>query len=63
PSPPLATRVGRLRSTGAMALLMITLVKSHGLEYLFAATILTGVFQLVFRLLRLSRYMKFVPER
>ena len=28
-------------ATGAMALLMVTLVKEHGLEYLFAATILT----------------------
>jgi len=28
-------------ATGAMALLMITLVKQHGLEYLFAATVLT----------------------
>ncbi|AEI66866.1 SulP family inorganic anion transporter [Corallococcus macrosporus] len=49
-------------ATGAMALLMITLVKTHGIEYLFAATILTGVLQLAFRLLRLSRYMKFVPR-
>ncbi len=49
-------------ATGAMALLMITLVKHHGLEYLFAATILTGVLQVGFRLLRLSRYMKFVPR-
>jgi SulP family sulfate permease len=32
-------------ATGAMALLMITLVASHGLEYLLAATILTGVIQ------------------
>ncbi len=49
-------------ATGAMALLMITLVAQHGVEYLFAATVLTGVFQLVFRLFRLSRYMKFVPR-
>lgn len=49
-------------ATGAMALLMGPLVASHGLEYLFAATILTGVVQLAFRLLRLSRYMKFVPR-
>ena len=48
-------------ATGAMALLIINLVSDHGLEYLFAATILAGVFQLGFRLLRLSRYMKFVP--
>lgn len=30
-------------ATGAMALLMVTLVKEHGLQYLFAATLLTGL--------------------
>lgn len=49
-------------TTGAMALLMITLVRDHGLEYLFAATILTGVLQIVFGWFRLGRYMKFVPK-
>jgi MFS superfamily sulfate permease-like transporter len=49
-------------ATGAMALLMITLVKDHGLEYLFAATILTGVVQIVFGWLKLGRYMRFVPR-
>lgn len=49
-------------ATGAMALLMVPLVATHGIEYLFAATVLTGVVQVVFRLLRLSRYMKFVPR-
>lgn len=33
-------------ATGAMALLMITLVKEYGLQYLFATTILTGVIQI-----------------
>ncbi|TVR00054.1 MAG: SulP family inorganic anion transporter [Deltaproteobacteria bacterium] len=49
-------------ATGAMALLMIPLVAQHGIEYLFAATVLTGIIQVVFRILRLSRYMKFVPR-
>jgi SulP family sulfate permease len=49
-------------ATGAMALLMVPLVSEHGLEYLFAATVLTGVLQVVFRVLRLSRYMKFIPR-
>jgi sulfate permease, SulP family len=49
-------------ATGAMALLMITLVRDHGLEYLFAATVLTGVLQVLFGVFRLSRYMKFVPR-
>jgi SulP family sulfate permease len=49
-------------ATGAMALVMITLVRDHGLEYLFAATVLTGVLQIVFGWFKLGRYMKFVPK-
>ena len=49
-------------ATGAMALLMITLVRDHGLEYLFAATILTGIIQFAFGAFRLGRAMKFVPK-
>ncbi len=49
-------------ATGAMALVMITLVRDHGLEYLFAAAILTGILQVLFGIFRLGRYMKFVPK-
>ncbi|WP_366524237.1 SulP family inorganic anion transporter [Brevundimonas sp.] len=49
-------------ATGAMALLMVTLVRDHGLEYLFAASLLTGVFQIAVGLLRLGRYIKFVSR-
>ena len=49
-------------ATGAMALLMVTLVRDHGLEYLFAASILTGIFQIAVGLLRLGRYIKFVSK-
>lgn len=49
-------------ATGAMALLFIDLVKDHGLEYLLAATILTGIFQILFGIFKLSRYMKFIPR-
>jgi len=49
-------------ATGAMALVVVPLVQEHGLPYLLAATILTGVIQIVFGLLRLGRYMKFVPK-
>ncbi|MDA1477011.1 SulP family inorganic anion transporter [Bacillus changyiensis] len=49
-------------ATGAMALLMITLVNEHGLEYLFAATILTGVIQFIFGMLKIARFMKFIPR-
>lgn len=49
-------------ATGAMALLMVTLVKDHGLEYLLAATILTGVIQLLFGILKLGSLMRFVSR-
>lgn len=49
-------------ATGAMALLMVTLVKEHGLEYLLAATLLTGVLQIVAGYLRLADLMRFVSR-
>ncbi len=49
-------------ATGAMALLMVTLVKQHGLEYLFAATILTGVIQILAGYLKLAKLMRFVSK-
>ncbi|MBW4668766.1 MAG: SulP family inorganic anion transporter [Cyanomargarita calcarea GSE-NOS-MK-12-04C] len=49
-------------ATAAMALLMIDLVKQHGIEYLLAATILTGIFQVIFGWLKLGRQMKYVPR-
>lgn len=49
-------------ATGAMALLMVTLVKEHGLEYLLAATLLTGVFQIGAGYLKLGNLMRFVSR-
>jgi SulP family sulfate permease len=49
-------------ATGAMALLMVTLVKEHGLEYLMAATLLTGLIQLVAGYLKLGGLMRFVSR-
>lgn len=49
-------------ATGAMALLMVPLVKEHGLEYLLAATILTGVIQIIFGLLKVGKLMRFIPR-
>ncbi|MFK8015392.1 MAG: SulP family inorganic anion transporter [Gammaproteobacteria bacterium] len=49
-------------ATGAMALLMVTLVKAHGLEYLLAATLLTGVLQIAAGFLRLGSLMRFVSR-
>ncbi|NIP73370.1 MAG: SulP family inorganic anion transporter, partial [Gammaproteobacteria bacterium] len=49
-------------ATGAMALLMVTLVKEHGLQYLLAATLLTGVLQIIAGYLRLADLMRFVSR-
>ena len=49
-------------ATGAMALVMVTLVKEHGLEYLLAATLLTGALQIVAGYLRLGSLMRFVSR-
>ncbi|MCC5466676.1 SulP family inorganic anion transporter [Pelosinus baikalensis] len=49
-------------ATGAMALLMVTLVKDHGIEYLFAATILAGILQYAMGILKLGRFITFVPH-
>ena len=49
-------------ATGAMALLMVTLVKDHGLQYLLAATLLTGVFQIIAGFLKLGELMRFVSR-
>ena len=49
-------------ATGAMALLMVPLVKEHGLQYLLAATILTGIIQLLFGVLKIAKLMKFIPR-
>lgn len=47
---------------GAMALVMVLFVREHGLDYLLAATVLTGLIQLLFGVLRFGRYLKFVPR-
>ncbi|OZM58105.1 sodium-independent anion transporter [Lottiidibacillus patelloidae] len=49
-------------ATGAMALVMVTLVADYGLQYLLAATILTGIIQVVFGVFKVGNLMKFVPR-
>lgn len=49
-------------ATGAMALLMVTLVKDHGLEYLLAATLLTGIIQIFAGVIKLGSLMRFVSR-
>jgi SulP family sulfate permease len=49
-------------ATGAMALVVVSLVDQHGAEYLFAAGILAGVFQIVLGALGVAQLMRFVPR-
>lgn len=49
-------------ATGAMALLMVDLVKDHGVQYLFAASILAGLLQILAGALRLNMLMRFVSR-
>lgn len=49
-------------ATGAMALVMVLLVKEYGLQYLLAATLLTGVLQILAGVLKLGALMRFVSR-
>ena len=49
-------------ATGAMALLMVTLVREHGLQYLLATTILTGLLQIMAGVFKLGDLMRFVSR-
>jgi len=49
-------------ATAATAVLMVSLVRDHGLQYLLAATILAGLLQMGAGVLRLGRVMRFVSR-
>ena len=49
-------------ATAATAVLMVTLVKMHGLQYLLATTVLVGFFQIIAGFLRLGSLMRFVSK-
>ena len=49
-------------ATAATAVLMVTLVRDHGLQYLLAATVLAGLIQIVIGLLKLGFVMRFVSK-
>ncbi|WAI00680.1 SulP family inorganic anion transporter [Methanogenium organophilum] len=48
-------------ATGSMALVMVVLVRDFGVEYLLAATILTGILQFVLGLFKVGRFISFIP--
>ncbi len=49
-------------ATASTAVLMVGLVRDHGVQYLFAATILMGIFQIIAGILKLGRLMRFVSQ-
>jgi len=49
-------------ATGAMAVVMVALVADHGVEYLFAAVVLTGLMQMGAGVLRLGKFIRIVPH-
>jgi SulP family sulfate permease len=48
-------------ATGALAVVMVELVRSHGVEYLFATVILMGLIQLVVAFFRLGKFSRIIP--
>ena len=49
-------------ATGAMAVVMVHLVAEHGVEYLFAAIVLTGLIQICVGVLHLGKFIRIVPH-
>ena len=49
-------------ATGAIAVVIGTLVALYGVEYLFAAVVLTGLIQIIFGLLRMGKFIRLVPH-
>lgn len=49
-------------ATGAIAVVLVTLAKSHGVEYIFATVILAGILQIAAGTLRLGKLMRLVPH-
>lgn len=49
-------------ATGAMAVVFVSLIRDHGLEYLLAATVLTGILQIIIGYLKLADLLRFVSK-
>ncbi|CAM2785981.1 SulP family inorganic anion transporter [Vibrio rarus] len=49
-------------ATGAMAVVMVSLVATHGVQYLFAAIMLTGVIQVLAGICKLGKFIRIVPH-
>jgi SulP family sulfate permease len=49
-------------ATGAIAVVLVSLVKDHGVEYVFATVILAGALQMAFGFLKLGKFIRLVPQ-
>jgi SulP family sulfate permease len=49
-------------ATGAVAIVIVALAKSHGVEYIFATVILAGVFQILAGVFKLGKFIRLVPR-
>ncbi len=49
-------------ATGAVAVVIVALAKSHGVEYIFATVVLAGLIQVAAGLLRLGKFIRLVPH-
>lgn len=49
-------------ATGAMAVVMVSLVLTHGVQYLFAAILLAGLFQVTAGIFKLGKFIRMVPH-
>lgn len=49
-------------ATGAVAVVIVSLAKSHGVEYIFAAVVLAGIIQMLAGLFRLGKFIRLVPH-
>ena len=49
-------------ATGALAVVIVSLVSSHGVEYLFAAVVLMGIIQIIIGALKFGKFMRLVPH-
>ncbi|MBY4678486.1 SulP family inorganic anion transporter [Marinobacterium arenosum] len=49
-------------ATGALAVVMVSLVAQHGVEYLFATVVLMGIFQILAGVFRLGKFIRMVPH-
>lgn len=49
-------------ATGAVAIVIVALAKSHGVEYIFATVVLAGLIQMVAGVLKLGKFIRLVPQ-